>query len=53
VQLTIGATNLRYADSTSMRTLVMADQESQDQERKRDAAESAAAGSQDAGLAVR
>ena len=51
VQLAIDAANLRYADSASMRTLVMAAMEGQDPGGQRDAAGSAASGSQDAGFA--
>jgi len=53
VQLTIDATNLRYADSASVTTLGDGGYEGQDPEWKRDAAESAAGGSQDHGLAAR
>ena len=52
VQLTIDAANLRYADSASMRTLVMAAMKARDPGGQRDAAGSAASGSQDAGFAV-
>jgi ABC-type transporter Mla MlaB component len=53
VQLIIDAANLRYADSASMRTLVMAAMKARTPGRQRDAAGSAAAGSQDARFAVR